>query len=105
MATMCVCDSEFQVPFGIVSIEDGIITRIVEKPSQRHFVNAGIYVLDPQAFDFIPDGIRFDMPDLFNALIEKGHKTVAFPVGEYWADIGSPQDLKQADEDFEKIFP
>lgn len=104
MATMCVRDSEFQVPFGIVSIEDGIITRIVEKPSQRHFVNAGIYVLDPRAIDFIPEGIRFDMPDLFNVLVEKGHKTVAFPVGEYWADIGSPQDLEQADEDFEKNF-
>lgn len=103
-ATMCVRDSEFQVPFGIVSIDNGAITGIVEKPSQRHFVNAGIYVLGPDALAAIEPDTRLDMPDLFNRLIAGGRKTMAFPIGEYWTDVGRPEDLAQADKDFRNTF-
>ena len=104
MATMCVRDSEFQVPFGIVSIEEGNITSIIEKPTQQHFVNAGVYVLDPKVLDYVSPGQPMDMPDLFNALIRDGLKTTAFPIGEYWTDIGCPEDLHRANREFEKNF-
>ena len=103
-ATMCVRDSEFQVPFGIVSIQNGVITEIVEKPAQRHFVNAGIYVLDPSVLIKIPSDTPIDMPDLFNQLIADSEKTMAFPIGEYWTDVGRPEDLVRAGEDFAKNF-
>ena len=104
IATMCVRDSEFNVPFGIVNIQNDKIMEITEKPSQKHFINAGVYVLDQRALDHLETGNRVDMTDLFNKLIGLGHKTVAFPVGEYWTDIGSLNDLQKADEDFKKTF-
>lgn len=104
LATMCVRDSEFQIPFGIVNIEAGAITSIVEKPSHKHFINAGVYVLEPKALEYLPQDTRFDMPDLFNTVIKDGHKAAAFPLGEYWADIGNPEDLKQANREFETNF-
>ena len=63
---MCVRDSEFHVPFGIVNIEDDKIVKITEKPSQKHFINAGVYVLNQEALDHLETGCRVDMTDLFN---------------------------------------
>ena len=46
-ATMCVREYDFQVPYGVVKIDRHTITAIEEKPVQRLFVNAGIYILEP----------------------------------------------------------
>lgn len=61
-ATMCVREYDFQVPYGVVALKDQAITGIDEKPIQRFFVNAGIYVLDPQALKLITPKMPLDMP-------------------------------------------
>ena len=100
-ATMCVREYDFQVPFGVVEIEDHHILSIDEKPVHRFFVNAGIYVLEPGLIDLIPKGEYFDMTDLFARAIEKGHETQAFPIHEYWIDVGRIDDLDRANHDHE----
>ncbi len=102
-ATMCVREYDFQVPFGVVDIVDHAIKHIDEKPIHRFFVNAGIYVLDPTTIDLIPDEKYFDMTDLFLLAIKKELKTAAFPIHEYWLDIGQIDDLNQANFDISKI--
>jgi len=88
------------VPFGVVEIRDHKIQGIDEKPVHRFFVNAGIYVLEPGLIDLIPKGEYLDMTDLFGQLLEKGHETQAFPIHEYWLDVGRIDDLDQANHDF-----
>ena len=44
------------------------------------------------------------MPDLFEHLMKVGHHTAAFPICEYWLDIGQPDNLKQAHGDFKDVF-
>jgi NDP-sugar pyrophosphorylase family protein len=44
------------------------------------------------------------MPDLFQELINRGDTTVAFPIREYWLDIGHPQDLQRAESEFPTVF-
>lgn len=102
--TMCVREYDFQVPYGVVTTESQRIVGIDEKPIQRFFVNAGIYVLDPAALDVIPQDQFFDMPTLFQGLGEQNRKTVAFPVREYWIDIGKIDDFHRANGEFFKIF-
>lgn len=103
-ATMCVRGLENQVPYGVVTTEGVEISSIEEKPVQTVMVNAGIYVLDPSVLDIIPHNQNYDMPSMFTQLIENKQKTAAYPVHEYWMDVGQPNDFTQADEEYNKIF-
>lgn len=103
-ATMCVREYDFQVPYGVVKMERQRITGIDEKPVQRFFVNAGIYVLDPAVMDVIPRDAYYDMPTLFEKLIQRGDETSAFPVREYWLDIGQLADYDRANGEFKQVF-
>lgn len=95
-ATMCVREYEMHVPFGVVNLNGAQIEKIDEKPIHRFFVNAGIYVLEPHILDRVPAGRAFDMPDLFSDVLAAGGKVNAFPIREYWIDIGQKDDLERA---------
>lgn len=103
-ATMCVREYDYQIPYGVVETNEDNITSIVEKPIKKFFVNAGIYVLSPNIFEFIPKDEFFDMPTLFNILIEKQKKVLSFPIHEYWLDIGRMSDFEQAQSEYFRIF-
>ena len=103
-ATMGVREYNFQVPYGVLKLDHHRIAQIEEKPVHNFFVNAGIYVLDQDILACLPDEERFEMPDLFEHLMKVGHHTVAFPICEYWLDIGQPDNLKQAHGDFKDVF-
>jgi dTDP-glucose pyrophosphorylase/CBS domain-containing protein len=88
------------VPYGVVECDDIRITQLREKPSLTLFINAGIYLLQPTACDYIPDGEHFDMTDLIKRLLDEKRTVVSYPIIEYWLDIGRPNDYAQAQEDF-----
>lgn len=104
LASMCVREYDFQVPYGVVKIDRHRITGIDEKPVQRFFVNAGIYALEPEVLEQIPKNIYFDMPSLFESLVANGRETAAFPIREYWLDIGQIADYDRANGEFARIF-
>ena len=104
LATMCVREYDFQVPYGVVKIDAHRITSIDEKPIQRFFVNAGIYVLEPETLDLIAPNTNFDMPTLFEKLIELKQETTAFPIREYWLDVGQLADYDRANGEYQDIF-
>lgn len=99
-ATMCVREYGYEVPFGTVNVVDGYAVHLAEKPVQRFFINAGIYMLEPQMLDRVPRDRYFDMPELLQALIDDGGRLSVFPIHEYWQDIGRPEDFEQARAEF-----
>ena len=100
MMTVAVREVTIQVPYGVVKVDGENVTGLEEKPSSSHFMNAGIYLLSPEAMQFVPrGGKRMDMPDLINALVKKKKRVVSFPVREYWLDIGQMEDYKKAQVD------
>lgn len=103
-ATMCVREYEMQVPYGVIETDSHRIRRLHEKPTERYLVNAGIYVLQPEALDLIPEGTFYDMTDLFERALRRGGETVVFPVREYWRDIGRVEDFREANGDFSQVF-
>lgn len=103
-ATMAVRSYEVQVPYGVVDIDDHEIRGLREKPVTRHFINAGIYVLGPEALELVPADRAFDMPDLFEACRKDGLSTLAYPVQEYWVDIGQLDDYRRANDEFATTF-
>jgi dTDP-glucose pyrophosphorylase len=99
-ATMAVREYDFQVPYGVVRLNGTRIEAIEEKPVQKFFVNAGIYALSPEALDFLPAETFFDMPTLFEHLIAAGKTTAAYPLREYWLDIGRLEEFERAQREW-----
>lgn len=64
-ATMGVREYNFQVPYGVLKLDHHRIVQIEEKPAHNFFVNAGVYVLDQDVLNCLPDERRFEMPGLF----------------------------------------
>ncbi len=104
IATMAVREYEFQVPYGVVSVHNGKIAAIEEKPTHKFFVSAGIYMLSPQTLEHIPENEFFDMPTLFEKIISSQHNAVSFPIREYWLDIGRMSDYERANNEYSLVF-
>ncbi|OGV46190.1 MAG: hypothetical protein A2X46_12560 [Lentisphaerae bacterium GWF2_57_35] len=102
---MCVRKHQFQVPYGVVDIREGCVTGLREKPVLEQFINAGIYVLNPACIDLIPRNRYFDMTDLIQAVLGQGGSIGAFPIIEYWRDIGNPSDLQAAGREHSALVP
>ena len=64
LMTVCVKESDVRVPYGVVEVENGLVWNLVEKPTDRFFINAGIYILAPQLLDYIPRDRQFNITGL-----------------------------------------
>jgi dTDP-glucose pyrophosphorylase len=104
IGTMCVREYDFQVPYGVVNIKDSKILSIEEKPTHKFFVSAGIYMLAPEVLDFIPRNEFYDMPSLFEKIINQKMNVISFPLREYWLDIGRIEEFKKANEEYNEVF-
>jgi dTDP-glucose pyrophosphorylase len=105
VATMAMREHQQQVPYGVLRIGDGyVVEELVEKPIERYYVNAGIYILNPETLDLVPDQKFYDMPTLFNTLMAQGRKVGGFPLRDYWVDIGRLEDLERASAEFTEMF-
>ncbi len=104
IATMCVREYDYTVPYGICTLEDNVIVDVIEKPTYKFFINAGVYVLEPQVLNSIPRNSYLDMPTLFSSLIKQKMRTVPFPIREYWLDIGHLSDFEKAHREYEHVF-
>lgn len=102
-ATMCVRDYEIKVPFGVIEGTGHEITNIVEKPTYRYFVNAGIYVISNHIIESLPNNEHLDMPTLFEQKQKVGCKTLKFPIHEYWLDVGRHDDFNKAQSDIYEL--
>jgi len=95
LATMAVRPFQMQNPFGVVDLNGTDIVGFTEKPIYKSFINAGIYVLDPEVLDYLDDdGGYCDMPSLLERVVSVGKKSVtAYPIHEEWFDVGRLADL------------
>ena len=103
IATMCGREYEHQIPYGVIQSDGHRIVSMVEKPVQRFFINAGIYVLSPRIVKSVKPGTRIDMPTLLEQAMANDEQVSMFPVHEYWLDIGRMEDFARAQVDFESM--
>lgn len=102
--TICVREYDFQVPYGIVNVDGIEVTSLEEKPTFSFFINAGIYVIDPEVLQYVPNDVYFDMTDLIDILMTNNKMVASFPIKSYWRDIGSHDDYLRAKDEFNQIF-
>lgn len=95
---------EAKVPYGVLQTEGYKVTSILEKPTYSFRISGGIYALSPEALRHIPRGNFFDITDLMDTLLKENQEVVAFPIEEYWLDIGQHQDYEKANLDYKNLF-
>lgn len=103
-ATVAVRDYRQEVPYGVVEVAEEHVTHLVEKPIQHYFINAGIYVLEPDCLDAVPVDEYYDMTSLIGELLRTSRLVSSFPVHEYWQDVGRPADLLEARASYSQVF-
>jgi len=111
--TMALWEVEDPTEFGIVglgstpngtvdsSLRSGFIRRFKEKPTVEeafsNVINAGLYILEPEVFDHIPSGEKFDFSkQLFPKLLELDWPMYASTIDGVWFDVGLPSELLRA---------
>jgi dTDP-glucose pyrophosphorylase len=95
-ATICVREQRTQFQYGVIQFDGPFVSDIIEKPYHSCFINAGIYVLDERGLALVPKHGYFDMPSLFKRIVSQGHRAAAFPIREFWLDIGTHTDFEAA---------
>lgn len=87
----------FKIPYGVIETgEDGLMTALKEKPEQTYQVNTGVYILNSELIDEIPEGQFFHITHLMEKVQKRGGRVGCFPVSENsWHDMGEwPEYLK-----------
>ncbi len=105
LATIGLVAVENPLEFGIViTRDDGSIERFLEKPTWGQVfsdtINTGIFVLEPEIFDFIAPGRAVDFSgEVFPALLERGKPLYGAVAEGYWEDVGTIDAYVRAHKD------
>ena len=105
MVTLGVREDRYQIPFGLVETQNGLVSQIREKPVQEYLVSAGIYVMSPEAIQTLTPGVRIDVPDLINDVVQRGGRVRYHVIREKWIDIGALADFHRANEEPDEWAP
>ena len=99
LCTMCVREDQYTVPYGVVEADGTRITSLIEKPTHKYFINAGVYIVSKTMVNAVTKNQHVDMTDLIEQYLQKQQYIAMFPVHEYWLDIGKMVDFYQAQKD------
>lgn len=93
IATMCVVKHQTKIEYGVVEIQNNSVSGFVEKPVLNHYINAGIYILEPEIFNYIKEKEDF-AKDVFPRLLKEGKKIAVYEHKGEWKDIGRVSDYE-----------
>ena len=88
------------VPYGVLDVEEnGIISAMREKPSLSYFVNTGMYIVNPELIDWIPDDTFYHMPQLAQEAMDRGLQVGMYPISEdSFLDMGEFAEMQRMEE-------
>lgn len=95
---------EMTIPYGVISTNGMSIKSIEEKPTYSFYISSGVYALNPNVIDYIPDNVLYNMTDLIKDVTQDNLKAGIYHIKEYWVDIGQITDYKKANDDVNKYF-
>jgi dTDP-glucose pyrophosphorylase len=96
-------NTKTDIPYAVFEIDDGIVKSLVEKPTYTYHSSAGIYLLDRNCIDIIPNNKSFDATDFIDSMIKNNRSIGHFPIMGYWLDIGTVQNYLKAKEDIKYV--
>lgn len=105
LATLALMRVEDTSRYGVVELDsEKNIIGFQEKPNPYEAVsnlaNTGIYVLEPEVLEYVPEGTFFDFAeDVFPRLLAAGEKFVGYEGDFYWSDVGTLEAYREAQRD------
>ena len=93
----------YRSPYGVLSIADGLVKGVIEKPSQEYSISAGIYCVRASALDFIPNDTFFTMPDLMQSLLAGQRNIGAYYIEDCWIGIETVEHFNEVLKDLSKL--
>jgi mannose-1-phosphate guanylyltransferase/phosphomannomutase len=105
LVTVCLTRVPDPLEFGITILDDdGRVQRFLEKPTWGQVfsdtVNTGIYVMEPEVFDYVKPGENVDWSeDVFPRLLEEGRAVYGYVAEGYWEDVGTLESYHKAQAD------
>ncbi len=86
----------YRSPYGVLSIADGAVQGVTEKPETEYAISAGIYCLSSAALHLIPNDRFFTMPELMTKLLAAGQRIHAYPITGTWMGLESIEHFNEA---------
>ena len=102
--TVAVTEKTVKIDLGVLQGNDGRMEGFREKPSNKFTVSMGIYCMDPQILDLIPDNVPFGFDDLMYNMLDQGKPVYMYRHEGLWLDIGREEDFRNAQECFLKDY-
>jgi NDP-mannose synthase len=98
IVTIATRERPIQIDYGVLHLRPtgDRVYKYTEKPRTTSTVSMGIYVLEPEALDYIPEEGYFDFPDLVKALLRAREPVGALRFEGLWFDIGRRDDYEEA---------
>ena len=98
--TMVAALKNIEVPYGVVhSTENGVIAALEEKPKLSYFINTGMYIVNPEMIDKIPEDTFFHMTHLAEKLMAEGLQVGMYPISEdSFLDMGEFEEMRRMEE-------
>lgn len=95
--TLVASVKEYLIPYGVCEIDsDGQLSHINEKPSYDLLINTGLYVLNPEVLELIPENTFFHITHLIEKANDQGMKVGVFPIDDHaWLDVGQWTEYKK----------
>ena len=84
-----------KISFGVVKTNGSKVEKILEKPTERKYINAGVYVFNKKTLKYLKQNKYMDVTNFINFLLSKKLKVNAFALHEDWNDIGLKENLKK----------
>lgn len=89
---------DVRIDFGVIEENTGQVTGFKEKPLLAHIASMGVYCMEPEILDHIPNGIPFGFDDLMYCMLGKKLAVHTFLHDGLWLDIGRVEDFRRAQE-------
>ena len=94
----------YTVPYGVIDLnEEGTVKETKEKPEFNFLVNTGMYILEPELLEMIPENEFYHLTQLIDICIEQGIRVGTYPVTEQaWLDMGELKEMERMNERLEE---
>jgi len=95
--TIATRERSIKIDYGLLHLDgDSRVREYEEKPTITSRVSMGIYVMEPEVIELVPEGAYFDFPDLVRVLLDEGEPVGAYDHTGLWFDIGRQEDYERA---------
>jgi len=95
--TMVASIKNTQIPYGVLELdENGMLATTVEKPEYSHLINTGMYLINKDILDFVPEDEYSELPTIIMNAKAAGKRVGVYPVSENsWLDMGQIKEMEQ----------